>query len=246
MRQMRSIYVRAAALAAAALLAAGGCVPVPYGYERQQTFYGGQHPVWAVAPAVNLSGERQVDPILQADLLFQQLQAVNNLTVIPVDRVVQVYAALRITKVESPEQAAIVCEQLGCDALVVPTITIYDPYNPPKLSASLALLTRTPMAAADVPKIDARELAREATPTEDQALPQHPPFVQVVGMYDAVNGSVHAAVLAYAAGRTDAGEPLGPNEYFQNMDRYCGFVYHTLVGQLLDRVSPPPPPPPPQ
>ena len=245
MRQMRSIVTRTAAVAAAALWAVGGCVPTPYGFERQQTYYGGQHPVWAVAPAVNLSGERQVDPILQADVLFQQLQSVNNLTVIPVDRVVQVFAALRIQKVESPEQAAIVCEQLGCDALVVPTITIYDPYNPPKLSASLAFLPRTPPAASG-PKIDARQLAREATPTEDQTLPQRPPFVQVVGMYDSVNGSVHAAVLAYAAGRNDATEPLGPDEYFLNMDRYCGFVYHTLVGQLLDRVSPPPPPPPPQ
>ena len=242
MRQMRSITVRAAA--AAALCLAAGCVQPKYGVERQQTFYGGQHPVWAVAPAVNISGERNVDPILQADLLFQQLQAVNNLTVIPVDRVVQVYAALRIDRVQSPEQAALVCEQLGCDALVVPTITIYDPYNPPKLSASLALLPRTPGPAA--PHVDARQLAREATPTEDQALPQRPPFVQVVGMYDSVNGSVHQAVLDYAAGRHDPGQPLGPDEYFVNMDRYCGFVYHMLTGQLLDRVSPPPPPPPQQ
>ncbi len=239
MRQMRSISVGAAAVA---LCLASGCVQPKYGYENQQTFYGGEHPVWAVAPAINLSGERNVDPVLQADLVFQQLQAVNNVTVIPVDRVVQVYAALRIEKVQSPEQAALVCEQLGCDALVVPTITIYDPYNPPKLSASLALLTRNPVANA--PHVDARQLAREATPSEDQTLPRHPPFVQVVGMYDSVNGSVHAAVLAYAAGRNDPAQPLGPDEYFVNMDRYCGFVYHTLIGQLLDRVSPPPPPPP--
>jgi hypothetical protein len=240
---MRSIYTRAAAAAVALSIAAAGCMPVEYGYEHQQTFYGGEHPVWAVAPAINLSGERNVDPILQADLVFQQLQAVNNMTVIPVDRVVQVYAALRIEKVQSPEQAALVCEQLGCDALVVPTVTIYDPYNPPKLSASLALLPRTP-TGGNVPHIDARELAREATPTEDQTLPQHPPFVQVVGMYDSVDGSVHAAVLAYAAGRNDPGQPLGPQDYFVNMDRYCGFVYHELIGQLLDRVAPPPPPPP--
>ena len=237
-RQMRSILTAAAVLAAAA----AGCTPVPYGTEAQQTFYGGQHPVWAVAPAVNLSGERDVDPILQSDLLYHQLAAVNNVTLIPVDKVVQVYAALRIEKVESPEQAAIVCEQLGCDALVVPTITIYDPYNPPKLSASLAFLPRA-QSAGGTPPVDARQLVRQATPDERQPLPSHPSFVQVVGMYDAVNGSVHDAVLAYAAGRNDPAQPMGPNEYFANMDRYCEFVYHTLVGQLLDRVSPPPPPP---
>ncbi len=242
MRPMRSITLRAAVLAG---LLAAGCAPVPYGYEPQQTFYGGQHPTWAVAPAVNLSGQGGVDPILQADLVTHQLGAVNNVTVIPVNRVVQIYAALHIDKVESPEQAAIVCDQLGCDALVIPTITIYDPYHPPKLSASLTLLPRTPPGPAG-PPVDARRLARAATPGEDQPLPAHPPFVQVVGMYDSVNGSVHAAVLAYAAGRTDPTEPLGANDYFDDMDRYSGFVYHTLIGQLLDRVSPPPPPPPPQ
>ena len=56
-----------------AALIAAGCAPVPYGFEQQQTFYGGRHPTWAVAPAVNLSGETQVDPILQADLLYHQL-----------------------------------------------------------------------------------------------------------------------------------------------------------------------------
>ena len=32
--------------------------------------------VWAVGPCVNLSGERGVDPFLQADLLFHKLQEV--------------------------------------------------------------------------------------------------------------------------------------------------------------------------
>ena len=232
--KMRSIWMAAAVLAV-------GCAPVPYPVERQQTFYAG-HPVWAVAPAVNLSGEHAVDPILQADLLYHQLGAVNNVTLIPVDQVVKVYAALRIDKVQSPEQAAVVCEQLGCDALIVPTVTIYDPYNPPKMSASIALLPRTP-GGGDAPKVDARALVREASPAQDQALPGHPPFVQVVGMYDSVNGSVHNAVLAFAAGRTDPTEPLGAGDYFVDMDRYSEFVWHTLIGQLLDRVSPPPPPP---
>ena len=241
MRQrMRSILAVAATLA---VTTAGGCATRDYGFEQQQTFYGGQHPVWAIAPAVNLSGERNVDPVLQADLLFHQLQAVNNVTVIPVDRVVAVYAALHIDKVQSPEQAAVVCEQLGCDALVVPTITIYDPYNPPKLSASLALLPRQPGDGGGGRKVDARELVRRASPDEGEPLPTRPPFVQVVGMYDAANGSVHHAVLAYAAGRNDPGQPLGETEFLVNMDRYCEFVYHTLIGQLLDRVSPPPPPP---
>ena len=180
MKSMRSINL----CLAAALLA--GCMPAKYGQETQLTLQDGTHPVWAIAPAINLSGETSVDPVLQADLVFQQLQAVNNVTVIPVNRVVEVYAALHITKVESEDQAAIVCEQLGCDALVVPTITVYDPYNPPKLGAAVQIFRRH-MAASNN-NISARDLARLATPTEDQTLPAHPQFTQAVGMYDSANG----------------------------------------------------------
>ena len=231
MTKMRSIPI----LLLAGLLT--GCLgPPKYGEEKQITLSDGTHPIWAVAPAVNLSGESSVDPVLQADLVFQQLQAVKNLTVIPVNRVIQVYAALHITRVESEEQAAIVCQQLGCDALVVPTMTIYDPYNPPKMGAALQLLgAGTSQLAAN--NIDVRELTRRATPMTNEALPSHPGFIQVVGMYDAANGSVRDAVLRYARGRNDPTGPLASNEYFEDMDRYSGFVYHTLIEQMIGRVS---------
>ena len=229
MKMMRSI--------APCLLAAlfAGCASHPYGEEHQLTVDNGSHPIWAIAPAINLSGEHGVDTLLQSDLVFQQLQAVNNLTVIPVDRVVEVYAALKITKVESEEQAAVVCQQLGCDALVIPTITAYDPYNPPKVGAALQLLGQS--KGIQVNNIDARELSRRATPDETQALPAQPGFIQVVGMYDATNGSVRDAVLRYAAGRNDPCGPLASKEYFVSMDRYCGFVYHTLIAQMISRVT---------
>jgi hypothetical protein len=229
MKKMRSIHP----LLLAGLLA--GCVTPKYGEERQLTFSNGTHPIWAVAPAVNLSGESSVDPILQADLVFQQLQAVNNLTVIPVNRVVQVYAALHISRVESEDQAAIVCEQLGCDGLIVPTMTVYDPYNPPKMGAALQLLGRKSGQAVN--NVDAHELIRRATPLTTEALPANPGFIQVVGMYDAANGSVRDAVLRYAKGRNDPTGPLGSNEYFVSMDRYSGFVYHTLIEQMISRVT---------
>ena len=237
MHKLRSAHI----FLLAGLLA--GCMGAPkYGDEKSITLDDGTHPIWAVAPAVNLSGETCVDPILQADLVFQQLQAVNNLTVIPVNRVIQVYAALHITRVESEEQAAIVCERLGCDALVVPTMTIYDPYNPPKMGAALQLLGRKSYAHAN--NIDARDLARRATPLETEALPTNPGFIQVVGMYDAANGSVRDAVLRYAKGRNDPTGPLAANEYFVDMDRYSGFVYHTLIEQMIGRVTEKGPPAP--
>jgi len=230
---MRSIKTRTAVLTL--VLFAAGCLTPPYGQEQQLALQTKARPVWAVAPAVNLSGEPQVDALLQADLLYQQLQAVHNITVIPVDRVVQVYAALRIEKVQSQEQAALVCEQLGCDALLIPTITAFDPYDPPKMAAAIQLLAR-PGSIHD-PNVDAHELARRATPGENQSLSPRPNFLQAVGMYDAANGSVRDAVLTYAKGRNDPIGPLGAKEYFVNMDRYCGFVYHALITDLLRQTT---------
>src|SRR3954447_21344106 len=133
----------AIAAIAAALLVTSGCQkPVMYGREQELGRESEHAEVWAVAPAINLSGQRDVDPLLQADLLYQQVQQVRGLTVVPVNRVAEVYAGLGVEQVQSAEQAALVCDLLGCDALLVPTITAFDPYDPPKLGASLHLFRK--------------------------------------------------------------------------------------------------------
>ena len=231
MNMMRSIL---ATTLLATLIA--GCSSEPkYGQERQTALPGTKRQVWAVAPAVNLSGQR-IDPLLQADLAYQQLQQVDGITAIPVNRVAEVYAGLNIDRIASQEQAELVCEVLGADGLLVPTVTAYDPYDPPKVGASLQLFGRA--ASRRVKKhVDPRELARRAAPGDDEALPaaaSPQQFLQVVGMFDAANGSVRKAVLTYAKGRNDPQGPYGADEYFVSMDRYGGFVYHVLIAELMN------------
>jgi hypothetical protein len=229
MKKMRSIIAGFLLVAPAV-----GCQPAtkPYGTETQIYLPGKARQVWAVAPAVNLSGQT-VDPLIQADDLFQQLQQVHGLTVIPVNRVAEIFAALHIAKVQSPEQAALICEQLGCDGLVVPTITIFDPYDPPKLGAALQIFEKGKIAIP--PNVYVHELSRDATPPPTAVLPsaKDAGFKQAVGMFDATNGSVREKLLQYARGRDDPVGPLGEREYLLNMDRYSGFVYHELIRDLL-------------
>jgi hypothetical protein len=235
MDRMRSI-VRIGTLLLTALAPLCGCAEKerPYGTEYIRRLPNNGRAVWAVAPALNISGQREVDPLLQADLLYEQVQQVRGLTVVPVNRVVEVYVALGIEQVNSAEQAALVCDLLGCDALLVPTITAYDPYNPPKLGASLHLFTK-PGTYARPANVDPRELARAASPPAEQSLQgsANAPFLQAVGIYDAANGSVREALFAYAAGRNDPAGPMGAREYLVSMDRYCGFVYQSLTGDLI-------------
>ena len=214
-----------------------GCQPKKeYGTEAQVYLPGKHRQVWAVAPAVNLSGQ-EVDPLLQADDLYEQLQQVHGLTAIPVNRVMQIFAALQISKVQSADQANLVCQELGCDALIVPTVTIYDPYDPPKFGAAVQVFRKGQTELP--PNIDVHQLSRMATPPPAAPLP--PPsqagFKQSVGVFDATNGSVRQRLSDYADGRNDPVGPLGQREYLLNMDRYCGFVYHELIVDLLRSMN---------
>jgi hypothetical protein len=219
-----------------ALVTICGCVerPPEYGQERVKSLPTKRRQVWAVAPVLNLSGEQGVDPFLQADLVFQQLQQVQGVTVVPVNRVAEVYATLRIPQVSSPEQASLVCDLLGCDGLVVASVTIFDPYNPPKLGGAVQLFMK-PRSYNRPIDVDPRDLARRATPREVDTTPTltNGSTVQVVGMYDGANGTVRDAIRRYAAGRNDPLGPLGEKEYLVHMDRFCGFAYSDLIERLI-------------
>jgi len=247
MNRRNGLHVLLVALALLpAAFSANGCAEQdpPYGTEVQLNFPTRHQEIWAVAPAVNLSGYRDVEPLLQADLLYQQLQHVRGLTVIPVNRVAEVYATLRIDRLQTPEQAAEICEILGCDRLIVPTVTAYDPYVPPKIGASLQVFGPVSREARRASSVDPHELARRAAPQENEPLEAQQaqpegivPFVQSVGMFDAANGSVRDALLIYASGRNDPAGPMGAKEYVASVDRYCGFVYHELIVQVMRKVD---------
>jgi len=200
--------------------------PKPYGEEHRMEVPGLGAEVWAVAPAINLSGHREVDAILQADLVYQELQTVRGMTVVPVDRVVQVYAGLGIDRVQSPQQAALVCDLLGASGLVIPTITAYDPYTPPKMAASLVLFRR-PGGYVRPQSTNPAALLQDNQPTNAADLRQ------AVEMFDSQDGSVRKSLLAYANGRNDPNGPMAEREYFLSMDRYSLFVYHQLIAELL-------------
>jgi hypothetical protein len=221
----------------AVMFLVSGCVPdkppQPYGREATLFLPDNRPRVWGIGPVINLSGEEGVDSLIQADLLYQQLQPVPGVTVVPVDRVVAVYQALHIAQVDSEDQAKAVCEALGLDGLMIATVTAYDPYNPPKFGVSLQLFQPHHRATAN--QISAQDLARESAPSTQANEPEKVGFAQVVGTFDVANGSVRDRLKAYAAGRYDPQSPLGGAEYYLNMDRYCGFVYHELLRELFQQ-----------
>ncbi len=240
----RSILV-AACLCAAAMT--GGCADrtPAYGTERQLAAPVFQPQVWAVAPATNLSGENGVDPLLQADVLYGKLASVRGITAVPVNRVAEAYIALGIGGINDPADAAAVCELLGVDALVVPSITLYKPYDPPTMGAALQVFAAdgSTLRAFALPGAEAiRGLSRTATADRaGEALPSPGvagrQMLQQSGVFDARDGSVRRAAMAYAYGRHDPEGPTGGRDVFLVMDRYAGFVYHALLADLMDAIE---------
>jgi hypothetical protein len=222
---------------AALVLLAAGCAEkaVPYGREsiNYAPRYGPRS--IAVAPAVNLSGQSQPDPLLQADLVYQELQQVRGITAVPVNRVVQVMAGLGLRSIDSTEAAWAICDAVGVDALLLPSITAFDPYDPPKFGGSVQLFVRK--ATTREGKLDPRMLSRRATGGEVQPGPVNADFIQVAAMFDAAAGSTRDRVDAYAVGRVDPTGALGTKEFYLNMDRYAAFAWHALIEDALSRFE---------
>ncbi len=224
----------------AVLASACDSAPTPYHRESAVQIATPRKQVWAVAPVINLSGQRAVDGINQADLMYRQLQEIKGLIVVPVDRVVTVYAALGIQRVESADQAALICEQLGADALVVGTITQWEPYPPPKIGASLQVFAK-PQSFTRAADVDPRVLVRQMAPSSNATLPDgaQSGFYQASGMFDASAGSVRESVYAYAVGRTDPKGPWGSEQILADSDKYAGFVYRRLTEDILNQMFQP-------
>lgn len=206
----------------------------------------GDRQLWAVAPLGNESGSIHADGLKTADHLAQRLETVKGLDVLPVNRVLAAMQALQMPGIESAEDVSKLRAVLGIDALVVGTITAYDPYDPPRLGLAIELYFDPRRSSAHA--TDLRKLVR--APTDDQAQPAEPirpgPPVSVVsGFYDASDPGVHEQLVTYAQERGAAdkdGPARGWRLYQIDMDLYTEFVTYLVSRQLLrveqDRLAP--------
>ena len=232
---------------ALAVLMAGGCryhersesqtLAAPYG-ERQ---------VWAVAPLRNESGSLHADGIKTADKLAQRLETVVGVDTLPVNRVLAAMRALQMTEVSSAEDVKKLRDVLGCDAIVLGTITAYDPYDPPKLGLAIELYfnpKRSAAQATDLRKLISAPTGRpEAPPSRSRP---DPPVSVVSGFYDATDPGVHEQLVDYAREQDAAMDRVsarGWHLYQIDMDLYTEFVTYLVSRQLLrveeQRLAPP-------
>jgi len=241
-------YAWAALLAWAAAVSAG-CTGWPSRDPALVAPYG-ERQLWAVAPLANESGSLQADGVRLADQLARTLENAGGLDVVPVSRVLAAMQSLELDAVRSPADAASLRGVLGADALVLGTVSAYEPYDPPKvgLAVELYLDPHRPRPGG----VDLRELSRAAT--EEMSRPEGlgwsdpaQPASVISRYFDAADPQTREALERYAR-RRGGDRPADRHAwrlYRISMDLYTEFVSHEVSSRLLDaertRLTPPEP-----
>ncbi len=131
-------------LACCCLVFAEGCHVLPQ--IGHQPMYHNPFPQLskvAVAPFFNLSTEPAVDGRQFAEAYGNELQAIPGFEVVPVGVVERAMDAHHLT-LESPEQARLLAQRLGVDAIVIGAVTDFRPYYPPRCGLQIEWYSANP------------------------------------------------------------------------------------------------------
>ena len=187
--------------------------------------------VWAVAPLSNESGASVVDPLAVSDAIVARASEARGLAVLPLNRTLAAMRALGMNSVRSPGEARRLAAALDADAIIVGSITAFDPYDPPPLGLMLGLYSRQGEAGKGV---DPKAMRSAAT---DGGTPGGPdadaPMAVVSEHLDAHNHEVLMNLRRYAEGRHDPKGAMGWRQYTASMELYTEFAAYWSVHRLL-------------
>jgi len=187
----------------------------------------------AVAPALNLSGGTDFDVDRFADLMASELGHADGITVIPVSRVLGVLAAQGTKSIESQAHALEVVRLLGADAILVFSVTEYDPYVPPRIAISAQLFGRRPVqggGALDPAALSRRPgLASSPAPYEGR----RGLLAATQRAFDASHNSVVAEVREFAGKRRGDRSPYGWRRYIVSQQDFVRFCCHSIIRAIL-------------
>jgi hypothetical protein len=191
---------------------------------------------WAVVPFANESGVSAVDTLGISDDFVAEVEAVEGLRCIPLNRSITGLRSLGLAQIRSDAEARALLRVLQVDGLVVGSITAYDPYKPMTLGIAAQVYT-VDSAAPTATDVGELTLAVTERGTADRA--RLAPAAQASRVYDARNHDVLERVGRYAAGRHDPKSGMRESVYVHSMDAYSRFVAFEVVGSLVGGLTPP-------
>jgi hypothetical protein len=235
----RMLFVGLWAAAAAAVVSLGGCssgdkltpptrLTTPYDTSSGDV-------IWAIVPPRNESGTSLADTNALADALVAAASEVSGITALPVNRSIRAMRALGLDAVTSPSEAEQLASTLGADAVIVSTLTAWDPYDPPVLGISAALYAAPGRLDTTGSQLgDTRLFAMQATDGVVATLESQNSRSTTSQHLDARDHEVLMALHRYAEGRVPPNDPLGREAYLKSMPLYTAFTAQQAVSALLD------------
>ena len=189
----------------------------------------------AVVPFRNLSGAQGLDVIAATDEFITELGQVKGVTVMPVNRVLAALSELELAQVESPTDVMTLAQALDVDAVIVGSITRWEPYPPPLVSISVQLYSRDKIEqerGSSQFHVDPATLAQMGAPFEMGLRPAIRPQAMVQEVYDAGQDQVVERIKLYDRNRDQGPAPLS---WQRNMlqRNYLRFVSHEVINELL-------------
>jgi len=189
--------------------------------------------LWAVVPPINESGTTVINALDVGDALVGAVSEIRGVSALPLNRTIQAMRALGIEQVTTPAEIAALSKALGVDGLIVPSVSAWDPYDPPVIGLSVALYARD--GSRGVAGLDPKALSIAATDAGFLAGSNFGdrPAVSKIEHLDARNHQVQLWVREYAQGRSDPGSALNWRIYFASMDLYTEFAAYHLVREII-------------
>lgn len=239
MTTVQRMLLGALAAAAAALAGCGAPAKRVVYPERLRSPYTHQpQMIWAVAPPRNESGVSVVDELAVGDALAEELGQVKGIDCLPINRTLGAMRALQLGSIDTPAQAKALARALGADAVVVSTVTSWQPYQPPRIGLNVALFAPTSLTPDDASLADDLRGLREAASSGGPGSPKPGgPSGALSGVslvLDASNTAIMAKVQTYGEARVETNDPMGWERYSKSMSLYTRFACHTAVERLLD------------
>jgi len=193
--------------------------------------------LWGVAPLRNESGTTVVNAMSVTDALTHAIEQVRGIRTVPVNRTIETMRSLDMHGIATPADAKRLAQAMGVDALVVGSITAWDPYDPPVIGLSLALHADPGVLVGRRGELDAQRLTRLSTEYDPAARSRYlaRPVTVASDVLDARDHGVLLELREFADGRADPESALGWRVYTASMELYTQFASYHAVRTLLDQ-----------
>lgn len=193
--------------------------------------------VWAVVPFANESGVSEVDGAMVADRFVTEIEQVDGLRCLPLNRTLAAMKSLGMTGVRDLQQASTLMRTLQVDGLVLGSVTEWDPYKPLRFGAAIEVILAG--EGSDRKPVDLKELTMPTAESKGGAAPGkiQAEVSQGSRVFDARNHETLTELERYARGRFDPNSALGAQSYETRIDLFTRFGAYVLTRDLLEQEA---------